>query len=72
VKPIKRRKFVSLLRRHFFVTFVREAKGSHALYSSPKGSAVIPYYEELSGLLVKKILTQLDIDYDDFSKFLKK
>ena len=72
MKPIKRRKFVGLLQTEFLVTFVREAKGSHALYQSPNGRAVIPYYEELSGRLVIKILKELHIDYDEFVKALNK
>jgi len=35
MKPIKRRRFVSLLLKEFFVKYIREGKGSHALYSSP-------------------------------------
>jgi predicted RNA binding protein YcfA (HicA-like mRNA interferase family) len=66
MKPIKRRRFVSLLLKEFFVKYIREGKGSHALYSSPNGMTVIPYYEELSGKLVKSILKQLDIDYNEF------
>jgi len=71
MKPVKRRKFVPLLEKEFFVKFVREGKGSHALYSSPNGLAVIPYYEELSGMLVRKILKELDIDYKAFLKAFK-
>ena len=66
MKPVKRRKFVSLLKKEFFLEYIREGKGSHALYRSPNGMAVIPYYEELSGKLVRKILKELDIDYNEF------
>jgi predicted RNA binding protein YcfA (HicA-like mRNA interferase family) len=72
MKPIKRRRFVSLLLKEFLVKYIREGKGSHALYSSPNGMAVIPYYEELSGKLVKSILKQLDIDYIEFITRFKK
>ncbi len=71
MKPAKRRKFVPLLEKEFFVKFIREGKGSHALYSSPNGLAVIPHYDEISGVLAKKILKELDIDYKEFLKALK-
>jgi len=71
MKPVKRRKFVSLLEKEFFVKFVREGRGSHALYSSPNGLFVIPHYEEISGDLAKKILEELDIDCEEFLKRLR-
>ncbi len=70
MRPIKRRKFVRLLESEFCVRFVREGKGSHALYASPNGMAVIPYYEEISGKLVVKILKELDIDRGAIEKLL--
>lgn len=70
MKPVKRRKFVRLLESEFFVKLIREGKGSHAIYSSPNGMAVIPHYEELSGKLAAKILKELDIDLEEFTKRL--
>jgi len=71
MKPIKRRKLVRLLESEFGVVFTRQGNGSHAIYSSPNGMAVIPYYEEISGRLVIKILKELDIDIEEFIKKLK-
>jgi len=71
MKPVKRRKFVAALEKEFFVKFIREGKGSHALYSSPNGLSVIPHYEEISGPLAKKILKELDIEFREFVKRFK-
>ncbi|MBN2517891.1 MAG: hypothetical protein JXB14_03520 [Candidatus Altiarchaeota archaeon] len=70
MKPIKRRKFLSILTEEFNVKFVREGRGSHALYASANGKAVIPHYDELSGVLVRKILKELDIDSSEFMKIM--
>jgi|GEM_PF-2873569 len=72
MKPIKRRRFISILEKDFSVRLKREGKGSHTLYCSPNGLAVIPRYEELSGMLAKKILKELDIGYDEFLRCLRK
>lgn len=66
MRPIKRRKLVRLLEAEFCVRFVREGKGSHALYASPNGMAVIPHYEEISGRLVAKILKELGVEQRKF------
>ena len=72
MRPIKRRRLISILAKDFDVKFVREGRGSHALYASPNGRAVIPHYEELSGILVKKITKGLDIEFSEFMKSMDK
>ncbi len=70
MKPIKRRKFIAVLEKEFSVVFSREGRGSHAIYVSAAGMAVIPHYEELSGELVKKVLKELGIDQKEFMRRL--
>ena len=68
---IKRRKFLNILADEFGVRFIRQAKGSHEIYTSKEGWAVIHVCDEIPDGTMLEILKQLKIEKDEFRKKLK-
>jgi predicted RNA binding protein YcfA (HicA-like mRNA interferase family) len=65
---IKRRKLLRVLSKEFGVRFSRQAKGSHEIYESDNGWAVIHICDEIPEGTMWEIVTQLKIDKDEFRK----
>jgi predicted RNA binding protein YcfA (HicA-like mRNA interferase family) len=65
---IKRRKFLKILADEFGVRFSRQAKGSHEIYESANGWAVIHVCDEIPEGTMLEILGQLKIDKREFRK----
>jgi predicted RNA binding protein YcfA (HicA-like mRNA interferase family) len=65
---IKRRKLIKVLTKDFDVKFSRQAKGSHEVYQSPHGWAIIHISEELPEGTVFAIHEQLKIDRKELKK----
>gem|GEM_PF-7029905 len=68
---IKRRKLIKILTHDFGCRFARQAKGSHEIYESADGWAVIQVCDEISEGTMFAILEELKIDKNAFKKKLK-
>jgi predicted RNA binding protein YcfA (HicA-like mRNA interferase family) len=68
---IKRRKFLKILIKEFGVNFTRQAKGSHEVYTSKDGWAIIHMCEEIPDGTMWEIIGQLKLDKEEFRKKLK-
>jgi len=68
---IKRRKLLKILMKEFGVNFSRQAKGSHEIYESANGWAVIHVCDEIPVGTMWEIVEQLKIDKAEFRKKLE-
>ena len=68
---IKRRKLIKILTRDFGCKFIRQAKGTHEVYKSAEGWAIIHVCDEIPEGTMLAILEQLKVDKDEFKKRLK-
>jgi predicted RNA binding protein YcfA (HicA-like mRNA interferase family) len=67
---IKRRKFLKVLAKEFGVKFARQARGSHEIYKSKDGWAVIHVCDEIPEDTMNEILKQLRIEKKEFRRKL--
>ena len=65
---IKRRKFIKILLKDFGVKFSRQARGSHEVYESNGGWAIIHICDEIPEGTMWAIVDELKIDKQEFRK----